>query len=563
MAYDGLMNGDAQNLLDEWTELKNYRHTFDAHWQEVADLIFPRSGLFTRDWSPGEKRTHRQYDAFPTAALNRFAAAMESGLMPHNTIWHEATTGIDELDEDREVALYLDRHNQSLYRQRYQASANFRSQAHEHLLSLGAFGTGVMFAPQMPDGGICYKSVHLGSFWFWEDFQGRPSGGFRLVRPSTIQVVEEFGSLTPDRIRMEYDKGNYHRRWEFVHSVKPRKDYVPGSGGDTRYPYTNTWVWAEGEEIVRDGGYFEMPYFVSRYVTSADEVYGRSPAMMLLPDIKMANETMRIVINAANLMIDPPMLLPHDNVMAEFSLEPGARNYGGVDDQGNQLARPLVDGAKPDLGQQIIQQLHSTIDDAFLGVYFRVLLENPNMTATQAMLIAQQQGQMAQPMIGRQMTEWLDVMIRRESGILSRSGEAPEPPEALVEYVTSTGRPLGVRYKSPLVRQAEQDEVVSILRSIEQLTPVAQIDETVFRPFKWDAIGPRIAQLNGVSPELMYSQEELQEMAMREREEQQMQAALQTAPVAADAAKNLAQANQMTAAQAGMGGALPPMRQAA
>lgn len=552
MPFD-LHNDDdmvAQHLT-ELEDLKNLRHNFDRHFQEAAEFVFPRSSDFTRSHSPGEKRNERIYDAFSMGALNRFAAAMEAGLMPQNSIWHRLTTGDEELDDDREVRSYLEKFNLLLYRRRYRASANFRSQAHELLQSLGVFGNGVMFIPTLRDGSVVYKCCHLGSVWFYEDFHGRPCGVFREVNATTIQAIEEFQEDTPFEIKDAYDQGDYQKKWCFLHVVKKRKDYKRDALNKQRFPFTNTWIWKDGERIVRDTGYYEMPYVVSRYVTSPGETYGRSPAMMVLPDIKMSNEVMRVTIESANLQIDPPMLLPHDDILSEFSLEPGARNHGGVDDQGNQMVRPLVSGSRPELGMQLVDMLHNTIDDAFLGVYFRVLLENPSMTATQAMLIAQQQGQMAQPMIGRQGTEFLDPTIRREAGIAVREGVAPQMPQKLVDYMMAQRQPLTARYESPMVRQAMQDESIAILRTIDQLAVPANLDPSVYRSFDWDKIGPRIAYLNGMPSSLMKTEEQMAREDAQMAQQQQMTSMVEAAPVAARAARDIATAQRESVAAAG------------
>ena len=46
----------------------------------------------------------------------------------------------------------------------------------------------------------------------------------------------------------------------------------------------------EGRTLISESGFESFPYMVSRYVTAPREVYGRSPAMLALPDIKMINE---------------------------------------------------------------------------------------------------------------------------------------------------------------------------------------------------------------------------------------------------------------------------------
>ncbi len=548
----GDKTADLDKILRHQGQMETERHVFEEHWQEVAEFVLPRSSTFNRTWTQGSKVNHRQYDAFHSLALNRFAAAMEGGTIPRHTHWHHVTTYEEELDELDNVKAYREDLNRRLFRQRMAGAANFYSQAHEHFLSLGAFGTGVMWVDEATNKrGARYRNIHLGEVFISEDHHGTVTCVHRKYKPTVNQIIGAFGKDAPERVREAYDKGDYEHRFEILHCVYPRDgaDYDPDRLDKHGMPIAEAYVFCEGKEVIREGGYYEMPYLVSRYVTTAREVYGRSPAMMVLPDIKMCNEITRVTIDAAALQLDPPMLMPHDDILGDFSLEMGSRNYGAVDDQGRQLVVPLVSDAKPQLGMEWLDRIHAQVDDAFLGVYFRVLLENPNMTATQALLLAQQQGQMAQPMVGRQQAEFLDPLIKREAGIMARQGRAPEPPNEVIEWMQQTGEPLGIRYESPLVRQARQEEAVGILRTMEQLTPAAQLDPSVFARFNWSKVSEKLADLNGVPQDVLYSQEEMAEKMAQDQQQQQAQLALQAAPVAADAAKSIAQAQALAGNQ--------------
>ncbi len=544
------LDGRAERILRHHDQLIKRRAPWESHWQEVAEFVFPRGADFNREWTQGQKRTHRQYDAFGGAALNRFASALESGLVPRQSIWARLTTGDDHLDETPEIKRYLEELNRLMFHMRYAPAANFASQLNECFYSLGAFGTSVMYVFEREDGGTGYRAVHLGDVYIAENQHGIIDVVHRVIEPTTRQAVQRFGDDTPPRIRAAYDRGDYEDTHKIIHCVKPSEDYNSDYLDNRQFPVAEAWVYEPDELVVREGGFYEMPYLVSRYVTSPRETYGRSPAMMVLPDIKSANEVRRITLDAAALAIDPPWLLPHDNVLGDFSAEHGARNYGGVDEQGNQLVVPMITGAKPEIGEAMLADLHNTIDDAFLGIYFRVLLEHPQMTATQAMLIAQQQGQMAQPMIGRQQTEFLGPMIKRESGVLHRQGRAPEPPEELVEYLLEEQESLSVKYESPMVLAARQEEGIAILRTIEQLAPLVanlppEEGSKVYRRFNKDKTVERLSMLNGVPMDVLYTDEELEEMDEAEQQQRQAaeaaQLALQAAPVAADAAKTMAE----------------------
>jgi hypothetical protein len=97
-----------------------------------------------------------------------------------------------------------------------------------------------------------------------------------------------------------------------------------------------------------------------------------------------------------------------------------------------------------------------------------------------------------------------------------------------------------VEYTSPLERARRAEEGVSILRTFEQLAPLAQIDPNVFRRFNMDEAAKVLADVNGVPSKVMYSDDELEEIKAQQAQQDQMAQILQAAPVAASAAKDLA-----------------------
>ena len=75
--------------------------------------------------------------------------------------------------------------------------------------------------------------------------------------------------------------------------------------------------------MISEGGFDTMPYIVSRYVTGPRETYGRSPAMTILPDIKMINEMSKTVIRAGQKVVDPPLLVADEGVMFPINTNAG------------------------------------------------------------------------------------------------------------------------------------------------------------------------------------------------------------------------------------------------
>lgn len=534
----------ADDIIRRLDGMQSQRAVFDSHWREIAQRVLPRADHFRVNRQPGDKRTEFVFDATAGLALERFSAAMESMLTPRTQRWHKLRCSNEELDENPEVRAYLDQVTQILFSARYAPGANFASQANEVYMSLGAFGTGGMFVDDLLGRGIRYRSIPLSELYIAENHQGIIDCVYRKFPMTVRQFAQKFGrDRLSDRQKGLLEKAP-DQTIDVAHAVQPRDDVEYGKKNAKGMPWASCYVNLETREVVDEGGFHRMPYAIGRYVTGPKEVYGRSPAMTVLPDIKMLNEMSKTVIRAAHKLVDPPLLLQDDGALQAFDLRPGALNYGGVDEQGRQLVHALQTGARVDIGLDMMEQRRKVINDAFLVTLFQILVEAPQMTATEAMLRAQEKGALLAPTMGRQQSEFLGPLIEREIDILARAGVLPPMPDALAQ---AEGE-VEVEYVSPLNRAQRADEGVAILRTLESIAPLAQIDPAVMMVFDPQAVARELADINGVPQKVLRTPEQLAEMEAAQAQAAQAQQLLAAAPVVASSAKDLAQAQSIAGA---------------
>ena len=466
---------------------------------------------------------------------------MESMLTPRTQRWHKLRVVDEDLKEDPQVQAYLDQVTQILFNVRYSPRANFASQANECFMSLGAFGTSSMFIDDQVGHSIRYRSVSLSELFIAENHQGVIDTVHRRFQLTARQAAQKFGADKLSPRQQAALETSPELPFDFLHAVGPR-DQIDGDRKDYRgMPWFSCYVNLDDRNVISEGGYHRMPYAVGRYVTGPKEIYGRSPAMTVLPEIKTVNEMSKTILRAAHKAVDPPLLLQDDGALQAFDLRPGALNYGGVNDQGQQVVHPLQSGARLDIGQEMLEQRRRVINDAFLVTLFQILVESPAMTATEAMLRAQEKGALLAPTMGRQQSEFLGPLIERELDILARAGALPPMPDALIER----GGIVEVEYQSPLNRAQRSDEGVAILRTLESLGPLAQLDPTVMDVFDPEAVARELADINGVPVKVMRTKEQLEARKEQAASAQQAQQLLAAAPVVSGAARDLAQAQSL------------------
>jgi hypothetical protein len=234
-------------------------------------------------------------------------------------------------------------------------------------------------------------------------------------------------------------------------------------------------------------------------------------------------------------------LLYGDGILSSFNNRPNALNYGGVDDQGRQLVIPMKTGSNLPIGMEMAEQKRKVINDAFYVTLFQILVENPRMTATEAMIRAQEKGQLLAPTVGRQQSEWLGAVIDRDIDI-AMSNELIRPaPKALIE----SGGGIKVNYTSPLSRMRRSEDGVAIMRTLEQLAPLANLKPEVMDIFDDDAIGRELSEINGVPAKVMRPIEMVAQIRDERKQAMEAQQQVEMADKGANAARNMAKAAEI------------------
>lgn len=536
-----MSENQAKAVLDRLQGLKSDRGTLDEHCREVAERCLFRQNDFAGSQTKGDKRTQKSFDSTAARALEKFAAAMESMLTPRNKRWHRLTASNEELRKNKEVEIWFDQINKSLFRQRYHPKANYAGQNHENLMALGAFGTACLFIDENTGGGdnlFRYKSLHLSNYYVAEDHTGKVDTLFIIHKLSARAAAKKYGEENlPPEIKKAVEK-EPDRMFEFVQAIQPN-DEMDRSKLDYRgMAYASTHVSVVGPQVVKRGGFHTFPGPVSRYVTAPNETYGRSPAMTALPDIKTLDQINKTSLRAAQRAVEPPLLLHGKMVGYPVRQTPGANNYNGMTDDGKPLAYEMGSKSRQDVAFEWMDQKRGAINDAFLVSLFQILVDTPTMTATEALERAREKGQLLAPTMGRQQSEYLGPKIERELDIMVRRGMVPEMPPLLAE---AEGE-YDIVYESDMMRAQSADEVVALAKWMELYLPLAEFDPIVMRTIKWAEASLHTAPIVGVPPHLVASYEDVEAAREEMAKQQALQEAAQAAPALAQAAKQGAEA---------------------
>jgi hypothetical protein len=284
---------------------------------------------------------------------------------------------------------------------------------------------------------------------------------------------------------------------------------------------------------------------VSRYTKNAEELYGRSPAMLVLPDTNMLNRMNKVSIKGAERAVDPP-LMTMDDSLAVFNLTNGALNRGTLDEQGNELVKPFNANAKVELGLEMMDQKRAIIREAFLLDVFQALIDAPRLNMMQIMEIVKDKAALLSPIMGRQQSELFGPMTERELNILAEARLLPPMPDALIE---ADGE-VTIEYMSPMAIAQRAETGVGILRTWEAITPLLGTEEgkAASRVFNVEETFRELAQVNNYPAKAMRSKDEVEQLKEQDQQAMDAQQAIAAAPVISQSLKSMAE----------VGAAMPP-----
>ena len=232
--------------------------------------------------------------------------------------------------------------------------------------------------------------------------------------------------------------------------------------------------------------------------------YGISPTIEALTTVREENAVRRSGLRALQQVTDPATA---SKARLDYVpvLNPGENYPGLIDDNGRPLIAPITTGQNPTYAFNYAASRAEEIRDMMFVNLFQTLVQNPQMTATEALIRQEEKGALLGPS-GSIIQAGFASNLDRELGILEDKGLYDEdsrfaPPESLAGKAvrpTFTG-PLDV-----LRRSAEARDTIQVVTTAMQM---AQFDPGVMDNIDSDE-AIKVVQSAGRSPQRIFRRKE-------------------------------------------------------
>lgn len=446
-----------ERIIRERKLLWEEHRQFEPLWQEIHELVYPRSTEITVINSPGSQRTRKLFDSTAVIAATRLAAAMAGVVTPSTIQWFDY--GLPSLPGVQVPKVVVDwvQGNASTTFDILQAT-NFDTEIQELYHDLVTFGTGAFFI--IDDDGIpMFRTLHPQEYAIWTDSNGRVTKLVRDVQMTVREAIVTFGeeNLAPEMKREleENPTTALDQRCTFVQWIAYRKDEAMGFPVDN-FPVASIYVDLKYKYVVKKTGFQEWPCPVVRWASSSGESYGRSPAFDSLPDIASLNKAEELALKAWAMAVMPPLLARHDGILGTPDLRPARISF--VNDEG--ALNWFPPGTNLDIETVQREDKRRAIWNAFFMDQVQFVPERgktpPSAEEVRARLNIMLQ--ILGPTLSRLEYELLIPTLDRVFGILSRSGHIQPAPLAVLQYAERTGKSLNVQFIGPIARAKRQAE---------------------------------------------------------------------------------------------------------
>lgn len=496
-----------ERYLKRKQALWNERSSYVTHWREISDHLMPRTGrFFDTDRNNGKKKHNNIINSKGTRALNTLASGMMAGMTSPARPWFRLATPDADLMEFEPVRMWLDKTSR-IMREIFARSNTYNS-LHQMYLELGAFGTAFSFISPNFEDVLRHFPMTVGEYALAIDSNQQVKTIYRELPMTVSQVIQEFGKdKVSTSVLNKYDAGNLDQWLTVIHVVEPRYDRDHGKTDGINKAFKSIYfeAAADGSKLLRESGFDEFPGLAPRWMVLQGDVYGSSPGMEALGDIKSLQHKELRNAQCIDYQTKPPIQIPINMKGQEVNSLPGGVAYYDSSLQNGGIKTQFEVALNQQYLMQDIDRTERRIDQAFYADLFLMLANDSRsgITATEVAERHEEKMLMVGPVLERLHNEMLNPLIDITFSRMVQAGILPQAPPEL------NGQNLQVDFVSTLAQAQQLVGLGSLDRYAMTLGSLARMKPEVIDKFDADQFADVYAQRLGVDPSVIVSDDKV------------------------------------------------------
>ena len=475
------MDSRAKQLVQIGDGLFSKKTQYDSLNQEIAENLFPMRADFTSAFTLGDDFAENLMESYPVQARETLGNAPNAMLRQGD--WFAAKTGREELDENPNIARWLE-----------SSTADFRSLIYDRRAkftkaTIGADHDYVTFGQAVISVGenstrehLMFNNWHLRDCAWMENADGKTDHLQRAMPTSARNIMgrREWAKNAHSDIREAAEK-DPTKEFKVRHIVLPTDEiYGDDKAKRRKYakmPFMSLYVDCEHETILGEGPLPVFSYITPPWRMVSGWNYGFSPAAIAaLPDARMIQQMARILLEQGEKALDPPWAAKGEMFRDAMNIYAGGMTYVDLeaDEDIRKMMMPLYDGANINIGLEMKQDVRNLIAEAFL-LNKLMLPSVREMTAFETQARLDEFRRAALPFFGPIESEYHLPLLDTAFQIALRNDafNLDEMPDEL------SGMDITFTFESPLNTAEGRQNVMAYQESVQILAGAAQFDKTI------------------------------------------------------------------------------------
>lgn len=465
-----------QTVIDNGNDLFSKKVGLLTHWQDLADHFYYERATFTVSLSLGTDFAAHSMVSDGALCRREMGNLYRAMLRPAD--FFEIKSLDDQINKQGEARAWLD------YATKLQRAVMYRKDSgftraldagdHDHV----SFGQCVIEVNAGRDRrSVYYRNWHLRDCAWSESYSGQVEDFHRNCETGLRTLVQLFGDKVPAALRRDAEKSPFN-------TVKARHVVVPVESYDLGYrprqgqTHASLWVLPDHGEVLENIPRSYRGYVVPRAATVSGSQYATSPfTSIILPDARLQQAIARILLEAGEKAIDPPMIAKTEQVRGDIGLYAGGITWidDTYDERNGEALRPLAqDFSGMPFGQDLSDRTASVIRLGFMLDKVRIP-ELGDKTAYEVRKIVEQQMRAQMPIFEPVEKEYNEPLCAETFAVMRSLGAFPA--NEIPEVLQSTE--VDYSFKSPIKDLEDDGMRQKMLEGMEVIRAAAELDPAV------------------------------------------------------------------------------------
>lgn len=523
-----------QAIVDNGNRLFSEKLPLLTHWQELAEHFYYDRADFTGTLNIGSDYAAGSFSSRAAIYRRDMANLYRTMLRPPD--FFEVKSLDDARNKVADARAWLEYATKMQRAVMYRNGGGFLRETeagdHDHL----TFGQAVIeVAPTTDRRNVFYRNWHLRDVAWSEDYAGAVSDVHRNCKPTITQLMQLFPGKVPEALTRDAEKDPY-KKIAARHVAVPAASYDTGISVRAEHEFISLWVLPECDgEVLENISRTYRGYIVPRGPTVSGSQYARSVfTSIVLPDSRTQQAIERILLEAGEKALDPPLIGTMDVVRSDIGLGAGGitwldREY---DERLGEALRPLpLDFSGLPAGQNMSDRLDMTIRMGLMTDKVQIP-DTSGMTAYQIRKVVEQQMRAHIPMFEPVEVEYSEPLCSETFKVMRSLGAFPahEIPDSL------RGSGVEFSFKSPIKDLEDEGMQQKLVEGLGVIKEAAALDPTVAKLPNAMAIAKDLTRRIGWPEEWLNDDKRLAQFAEQMAAEAQAANAAATVGGAAEAA---------------------------